>query len=348
VAEIVCRELGSEAPVVIASIISLKGSSPRHNGTKMAVGEDGRCYGTIGGSLLEATSIKEAQNVLKEKHSSLMPFDLMGNGADSQGMICGGKATVLLDYIAPTFENKEFFKNWRQVVSSGQDSYLLISIKYRLEGIEILGRTILFKDGRALGSQVLCTSDLDYICSEFQNISITNVLDIKEIQVIVDPIRKIKTLYIFGAGHVAVPVAKIAVMTGFRLVVIDDRVEFANNERFPDAYEIKVVNNFEAAFEGLNIDPDSFIVIVTRGHMYDRIVLQQSLKLNAGYIGMISSRKKRDSIYEALLQDGITKEALEMVHSPIGIKIGGETPEEIAVSIVAELINERWKQQEAK
>ena len=98
------------------------------------------------------------------------------------------------------------------------------------------------------------------------------------------------------------------------------------------------------ALDGLEIDADSFIVIVTRGHQYDRAVLEQALKTSAGYIGMISSRRKREAIYEALMAQGVKKEQLEKVHSPIGIDIGGETPEEIAVSIVAELISVRSRQ----
>jgi xanthine dehydrogenase accessory factor len=152
-----------------------------------------------------------------------------------------------------------------------------------------------------------------------------------------------KTLYCFGGGHVAVPTAQLASLVGFRVVVIDDRPEFANFERFPDAI-INVIDDFDRAFDGLEIDEDSFIVIVTRGHQYDRTVLAQSLKTRAGYIGMISSRKKRETIYKALASDGADITKLEQVHSPIGINIGGETPEEIAVSIVAELIQVRSQQ----
>ena len=99
----------------------------------------------------------------------------------------------------------------------------------------------------------------------------------------------------------AVPTAHLAALVGFRVVVVDDRPEFANAERFPEAYKILVIKDFNHAFDGLEIDADSFIVIVTRGHQYDRAVLEQSLKTTAGYIGMISSRRKREAIYEALM-----------------------------------------------
>jgi xanthine dehydrogenase accessory factor len=342
------EQLDRGMPAVIASIISLQGSSPRHNGTKMAVVENGLSYGTIGGSLLEATCIKEAKSTLSQRHSRLMNFDLTGNGTNSPNMICGGKAVILLEYISPTKENIEFFNIFDEIISQGKDNYQITCIKDHSDHMEITGRGILLTNKTVLGNPGLSQEDINFIYSELHNISSTTTLDIRETRVVIDPIRNIKTVYCFGAGHVAVPTAKIAAMTGFRVIVIDDREEYSNVERFPEAYQVKTIENFEKAFECLDIDPDSFIIIVTRGHQYDRAVLKHALQTEAGYIGMISSRRKRDSIYEALLSEGIKKADLEKVHSPIGINIGGETPEEIAVSIVAELISVRCQQQNSK
>jgi len=131
---------------------------------------------------------------------------------------------------------------------------------------------------------------------------------------------------------------------GFRVVVVDDRAEFANAERFPDAGNVRVIDDFNHVLKDFDIDADSYIIIVTREHLYDRVVLEQALKTDAGYIGMIASRRKRNAIYQALLASDVKEEELARVHSPIGLDIGGETPEEIAVSIVAELIQERARQ----
>jgi xanthine dehydrogenase accessory factor len=149
------------------------------------------------------------------------------------------------------------------------------------------------------------------------------------------------TVYLFGAGHVSRPVAELASVVDFQTVVLDDRAEFSNAERFPKADQIKVIPSFHQAFEGLDIDRDSYVVILTRGHLHDKTVLEQALKSNAGYIGMIGSRRKRDLIYQELLGKGFAKNELERVCAPIGLAIGAETPEEIAVSIVAELIQVR-------
>jgi xanthine dehydrogenase accessory factor len=191
----------------------------------------------------------------------------------------------------------------------------------------------------------LTINDVEKLKPELHNVSTTSVLPLDDTRVMVDRIRKMKTLYCFGAGHVAVPTAHLAALVGFRVVVLDDRPEYANAERFPEAFETVVIKDFNHAFEGLEIDGDSFIVIVTRGHQSDRAVLEQSLKTSAGYIGMISSKRKRAAIYEALLAQGVKQERLNFVHSPIGIDIGGETPEEIAMSIVAELISVRSNSQ---
>jgi len=130
-------------------------------------------------------------------------------------------------------------------------------------------------------------------------------------------------------------------MVNFRTVVLDDRKLFANRERFPEADEVIVLEHFKNAMQGAVIDRDAYIVIVTRGHSHDKTVLSQALKTDAGYIGMIGSRTKRDTIYRQLEKEGFTREEIGKVKSPIGIDIGAETPEEIAISIIGELIHTR-------
>ena len=123
--------------------------------------------------------------------------------------------------------------------------------------------------------------------------------------------------------------------------MLDDRAEFANAERFAGADAIRVLSDFESCFEDLAIDADSYIVIVTRGHSHDKTVLAQALKAAPGYVGMIGSRRKRETLYGQLRNEGVAADDLNRVYSPIGVKIGAETSQEIAVSIVAELIRVR-------
>jgi xanthine dehydrogenase accessory factor len=162
----------------------------------------------------------------------------------------------------------------------------------------------------------------------------------KKMEVLLEPIFSEPTVYIFGAGHVSQQLTPLAKKVSFKAVVIDDREMFANRGRFPDADEV-IVSEFEKCFDQLNIDESSYIVIVTRGHLYDGFVLEQAIKTNARYIGMIGSKKKIQTLYQNLMKKGIYKETLDRVYAPIGIDINSETPEEIAVSIVAQLIKVR-------
>jgi xanthine dehydrogenase accessory factor len=346
-AGVVYEQLENNSPVVLVSVVSLQGSTPRHNGAKMAVGDGGKNYGTIGGSLLEAAAISESRKVLSLGKSKFMHFDLNNNSVFSNGMICGGQADLLLEYIPVTVSNRKFFKSWQTAMTGSTDFFYLTQLQESGDSVKVTGHGLLSPGGEISGDCGLIGADLETLKEELHNISATAVLTLSKSQVIVDPVRKLKTVYCFGAGHVAVPTTHLASLVGFRVVVIDDRAEFANAARFPEATGILVIQDFNKALEGLDIDRDSFIVILTRGHQYDRVVLEQALKTSAGYIGMISSRKKREAIYNALMEAGVKKEALEQVHSPIGLAIGAETPEEIAVSIAAELINERDKQKAA-
>jgi xanthine dehydrogenase accessory factor len=158
-----------------------------------------------------------------------------------------------------------------------------------------------------------------------------------EVEVFIEPILTLPTLYIFGGGHISLPLAKIGKLLGFKIAVIDDRAEFANTDRFPEA-DITLADDFTKTFPKIKIDKSSYIVIVTRGHQHDELVLEWAMGTKAKYIGMIGSKTKVKAIFSHLQAKGITKEQLNRVHAPIGLKIEAQTPEEIAVSIIAEII----------
>ena len=162
----------------------------------------------------------------------------------------------------------------------------------------------------------------------------------RKMEVLLEPVFSEPTVYMFGGGHISEQLAPLAKKVHFKVVVVDDREMFANRERFPEADEV-IVSEFEKCFDQLNIDDSSYIIIVTRGHLYDGFVLEQALRTNARYIGMIGSKKKIKTLYEILVKKGVSKETLNRVHAPIGLDINSETPEEIAVSIVAQLIKTR-------
>lgn len=161
-----------------------------------------------------------------------------------------------------------------------------------------------------------------------------------QMDIFLEPILSPETLYLFGAGHISQRTSSIGKMLGFRVVVIDSRSEYNNNERFPDA-DTLIVEDFPQSFSRLEVDENSYIIIYTTGHISDEICLEFAVGTKAMYIGMIGSKKKVKEIKERLQQKGIPAKKLDEIHAPIGIQIGAETPEEIAISILAEVIKVR-------
>jgi len=157
------------------------------------------------------------------------------------------------------------------------------------------------------------------------------------LEIYVEPILPQPVCYLFGGGHVSLAVARLAAQAGFGLVVVDDRPRFANRERFPEAAAV-YADEWEKVFPQLAVNESSYLVIVTRGHKDDMRVLRWAVATPARYVGLIGSKRKVIEIYKILEGEGVPRETLERVHAPIGVEIGALTPEEIGVSIVAELI----------
>ncbi len=157
------------------------------------------------------------------------------------------------------------------------------------------------------------------------------------VEVFVEPIFPDPRVVILGAGHVGQAVAAAAARVGFRIAVIDDRDKFASGERFPDAEEI-LVRPFGESLDPLRVGAEDFILIVTRGHSHDQVALETAVATPARYVGLVGSRRKIQILVGQLLEKGVPAEAFRNLYAPIGLDIGSETPEEIAVSVAAELI----------
>jgi xanthine dehydrogenase accessory factor len=160
------------------------------------------------------------------------------------------------------------------------------------------------------------------------------------LDIFVEPVLPPAALYIFGAGHVSVSLYKVAKGAGFDVTVVDDRAAYANRERFPEAKEI-IAEDFDRAMARLAPNESAYLVIVTRGHRDDMRVLRWAVQTSARYIGMIGSKRKTITIFQALIKEGLAANLFERVHAPVGLDIGAITPEEIAVAITAELIAAR-------
>ena len=209
-------------------------------------------------------------------------------------------------------------------------------------------KCLVLPDGNLIGPNLVPKVLFDAI-SDNQFSSTAPVLQNHNLtEFIIEPSQPHDTLYIFGAGHVGLQLANMAHLLDMRTIVVDDRAEFANTNRFEHAHTVHVANRFSTVFhelthQNLIIDKNAYIVILTRGHLHDQTVLEQALETQAAYIGMIGSRRKRNQVYANIIEKGVPKESLEKVYSPIGLKIHSETPAEIAVSIIGEIIQVRGR-----
>src|SRR6202790_1489079 len=158
-----------------------------------------------------------------------------------------------------------------------------------------------------------------------------------QLSVFVEPVVPQPRLYVFGAGHISKSISKIATLAGFATVIVDNREAFASRDRFPEADEI-FAEEYEEVFPKLTVRDTSYVVIVTRGHRHDMRVLRWGVETNAKYIAMIGSKRKVIGVVKELEKEGIQRAAFERVFAPMGLDIGAITPEEIAISIVAEMI----------
>jgi xanthine dehydrogenase accessory factor len=339
--DVICHLLNQGEPIVLATIIDHEGSTPRSTGSKMIVRRDGRIIGTIGGGLVEGQVLGYAEKVFQSRHASVCSFDMTNTVASDMGMICGGKLDILLEYVSPDPDTVELFETVNDILREGRRCILSTELANPSDLPAAPRHCLLLEDGGILGDFPHSPEWLDGIREEMQGMRFASLLDIEGCHFFLEPLREPGFLVLFGAGHVSQQTAVASLNLEFRIRVLDDRDGFASRDRFPEPIELKVLDNFDSCMEGLSIDDDSYLVIVTRGHLHDKVVLSQALRTGAGYIGMIGSRRKRDALYKALLGEGFRQTDIDRVHCPIGLSIGAETPEEIAISILSELIQVR-------
>jgi xanthine dehydrogenase accessory factor len=322
---------------VMAVIVKKSGSAPRAAGVRMLVRKESSIIGTIGGGLIEAQVHDRAMKVFDERKPVFQKFSLMADAAARNGMICGGEVEVLIHFVDAS-QASELYYNICEAIRSRERAWLITEIPSdHGRGRETPAQCLVRGDGTYVGQPDGGTAK-----AIIERIGAVPELVLHEGNLFfVEPLGKESTVFIFGAGHVSQKLAPLTRLVGFRTVVLDDRSEFANRQRFQSADEIIVADSFDRAMDGLEIDAQSLLVLLSRGHLHDKALLKQALSTNAGYIGMIGSNRKKDAIYAALLEEGFARSEFDRVFSPIGLEIGAETPEEIAVSIVAQLIQVR-------
>ena len=321
--------------IALITVISTAGSTPGKVGYKMLLwSKEQETLGTIGGGFVEAEIIGSAKNMLPTPDNKVVKITL-GKTEDDERGICGGS----IEFLIETFDKKALplFKHLTGAIENADKSVLLSVISPGRPPEKSLLQN---------ASQISAAAHIDL--SPETSESIQKLITREEsakisaengTQLFIETVAGPPMVFLFGAGHLAWYIAQYAKSLNFRITVCDDRPEFANKERFPNADII--VESFATVFDKININKNSYIVIVTKGHKHDEIVLEQAVRTNAKYIGMIGSKRKVLTIFKHLQEKGIPQETLSKVHSPIGISIGAVTPEEIALSIVCELVKIR-------
>ncbi|NJO44117.1 MAG: XdhC family protein [Cyanobacteria bacterium CRU_2_1] len=294
--------LEQKLPVVVATVTHIKGSVPREVGAKMIVCADGQTMGTIGGGAGEAKVIDYALAVLLTGENQWVEIDLSGAPHRETQGICGGIMRVWLE----RWSGEDAIDLTRQILAllqSGQSATLVIPFD-------------------AQTPSFLLNPSLPIPSDAF-----------------VETLQPPPTLLIVGAGHVGEQLAKVAHLIGFQIAIQDDRIDWANPHRYPQACQI-FAEPIAASIPQLATHTQLYAALVTRGYQYDLEALKWLLnrEISCHYIGMIGSEKRVRQVYQAIEQTGISRNKLSLIYAPIGLDIGALTPEEIAVSIAAELI----------
>lgn len=316
-------ELEEKQDLVLVSIVSQEGSSPRGPGTQMLVGEKGRILGTVGGGAVELNCEKHAARLLQEKRSDEKQFSLTRGKKDDIGMVCGGDITAWFQFIDATLPFwSELSQKLLQLFSEHKDGWLALNRNGTLPAL-------LDADGTAicgsLSERILSFVPGTYIKTES---SCLLPLPVKDRAVV------------FGGGHCAQALVPLLSKVGFCVTVMDNRPELARTELFPDAEHV-VCGDFSKVSDYIQLSVSDYVVIMTNGHSHDLEVQRQVLQNPPVYVGVIGSKNKKDFINQKLLEEGVSDAIIQKIHSPIGTAIKAVTPEEIAVSIAGEMIYER-------
>jgi xanthine dehydrogenase accessory factor len=294
---------------------------------KMLVEPDGRRLGTVGGGCLEADVTGQALETIDRGRPALVKHTLNADVAGDLGLSCGGTVELFLEPVIPGDESAALYNAIADAIDARAPGTILTALDWTGGARKALRLNDAL---RTVGSWPATATAVP---APPAATAVTAGL-------LVEPLPRTPRLILFGAGHVAAEIARAAAATDFHVVVVDDRAEFANRDRFPTAAEV-IVRDLPGAIAGIAFDGDDYVIACTRGHAMDAVVIEGTAASAARYVGMLGSRRKREVIWKALEAAGVPRDALERVKVPIGEEIGADTPGEIGISVMAELIRLR-------
>jgi xanthine dehydrogenase accessory factor len=347
------HELERGETVAMATIVRRKGSVPREVGAKMLVRRGGEISGTVGGGCGEAEVWRSALNVIDTRRPCTVQVELTEEIAmESQG-VCGGIFDV---FVQPWHDSQlagqPGLQDYARAIHEaleGEQAIVMVTLVAAggLWRSRIGQQMLVHEDGRTFGMlelpeaptrltlQIVQAAQAAISAAKPRIEKITGPSNTWA-EVFVEPFLPPPVLLIAGAGHIAAPLAAIAHLMNFSVSVTDDRASFANRERFPNARQL-LVGDIEATLRNYPITPRTHIVLVTRAHAHDVQGLRAIIDSPAAYIGMIGSQRRVWAVFKLLHEEGVPAEKLMRVRAPIGLDLGGGTPEEIALCIMAEI-----------
>lgn len=329
--------MSQDRPSAYCRLVETRGSTPQKAGAMMLVFGNGDQAGTLGGGCVEAEVKRNALRVLQTSTPQIATFQLDHDYGWDDGLICGGRMTVLIEPIASE-DSRQYYE--QLVTLAESQSGFTEAIVFQDQQSQLpVPSSLLFDGDGILQATLHCDEDASTVVQGLKPLA-TRPRPYTTAGVAFLPVLKRCRLIIVGGGHVGQAVADLTAALDFEVCVTDDRESIVSEERFPKADE-RIAGPCAEVLPTLTITPDTYCLIVTRGHSHDKEALYHLVDRGARYLGMIGSRRKIKLIFEDLMDEGISAELLDNVHAPVGIDIGSQTVPEIAVSIVAELISHR-------
>jgi xanthine dehydrogenase accessory factor len=337
--------LRGQERVVLATIVAASGSTPLPPGAMMVIRkQQGAVLGTIGGGAIEAKVINAARQLFVGESVPVLQWFELDEEDTEGGMICGGRVEILTELIECSEE--PLFSRIHRAHIDGSDCALVRFVDLKTATIQRMMlsgasmETVISPFDAFLGKlQVTSDRFIENVLQAHHHETIKRIAG-RDGEVILQPIVGVQPLVIFGGGHIARTLSRIATIAGFTVTVVDDREEYANPRRFPEAAQT-LAAGVDEAFQQIQFKSSTSIVIVTRGHSTDAAILERAVRTSSRYIGMIGSTKKVITTYSQLQKQGVPLPLLKRVAAPIGLDIGAVSAEEIAVSILAEVIQMR-------
>jgi xanthine dehydrogenase accessory factor len=334
------NRLADDEPVVLATVVKTTGSTPQKPGAKLLVRKDGTGTGTLGGGCVEGDIWYAAKQLINDgTGAEYREYELNEDLAADDGLVCGGTMYFLID---PVYKPEDYLPFAREIEGaySGQGAVALASVVKSSNNSKIGDKLFVRENGQTVGSIGDIKLNKSVVSNALELMihgNNTYVVDPDGTEYFIEAYTTPPQLVICGGGHVSKAISSLAKPLGFRLFITDDRLEFANTDRFPEA-DIVINNTPEKSLLELPINLNTFIVVATRGHRYDNTALLAAANTNAKYVGLMGSKRKTILIYEDLLREGISIKRLAEIRSPVGLDIKARTPEEIAISIIAEVL----------